>query len=69
MMTDRRSDRAALVLAASIAVGALGAGGCSDIHPEPDTAGGSYQSPTHEADALRRTEERQEQQREGQHNQ
>jgi hypothetical protein len=40
--------------------------GCADIRPEPDVEeGGLLESPTHEADSLRRTEEREEQNRGG----
>jgi hypothetical protein len=49
-------------------VAALVAGlvACSDIRPEPDVQeGGVLEAPTHEADALRRAEERQEQNRGG----
>jgi len=40
--------------------------GCADIHPESDVEeGGLLESPTHEADSLRRTEEREDQNRGG----
>ena len=44
----------------------LGAAGCSEIDPEPNVGeGGLLESPTHEADALRREEERRQQQDRG----
>jgi hypothetical protein len=53
------------LLAALVLVGFAGAG-CSDIHPAPNAEGGGLlESPTHEADALRRAEERQQQNRGG----
>lgn len=54
-----RGRTGAALLGAAIALFGVG---CSEIHPEPDTAaGGLLESPTHEADALRRAEQRQEQ--------
>jgi hypothetical protein len=47
-------------------------GGCADIHPAPDDPGtGMLESPTDEADQLRRSEERAEEDRdqEGEHRQ
>ena len=45
---------------------ALVAASCSEIHPEPNVEeGGLLESPTHEADSLRRAEERQQQNRGG----
>jgi hypothetical protein len=49
-------------------IAALGAGlaACSDIRPEPNVQEeGMVESPTHEADSLRRAEERQERDRGG----
>jgi hypothetical protein len=38
--------------------------GCSDIHPAPnDEGGGALEAPTHEQDALREDEQRQEEHR------
>ena len=52
-----------LVLASIVGIAAAG---CADIRPESDVEqGGLLESPTHEADALRRAEERQEQNRGG----
>ena len=52
-----------LVLASILGFAAVG---CADIHPEPNVEeGGVLESPTHEADALRRTEEREDQNRGG----
>jgi hypothetical protein len=42
-------------------VGCFAAAGCSDIQPEPnDEGGGALEAPTHEQDALREGEQRQE---------
>jgi hypothetical protein len=42
-------------------VACLAATGCSDIHPAPNVEeGGLLESPTHEADALREDENREE---------
>jgi hypothetical protein len=39
----------------------FGAAGCSDVRPAPDDEGGGVlESPTHESDTLRESEERQE---------
>jgi hypothetical protein len=58
---QRASDLVALV-----ALVGLAAIGCSDIHPEPNVVqGGVLDSPTHEADAMRHMEERQERDRRG----
>jgi hypothetical protein len=60
------SKRAPSCLLFVIALIGVAAAGCSEIRPEPDVEqGGVLQSPTHEADALRRAEERQEQNRGG----
>jgi hypothetical protein len=51
------------VCGALLLVSAVGfaAAGCADIRPEPnDTGGGVLESPTHEADTLRQSEEHQE---------
>jgi hypothetical protein len=54
------------VVAWLAAAAALVAASCSEIHPEPNTdEGGLLESPTHEADSLRRAEERQDQNRGG----
>ena len=59
-------NRAASCLRAVLVLVGLAAAGCSDIHPAPDAEeGGALESPTHEADALRRSEERQQQNRGG----
>jgi len=45
-------------------VACFAAAGCSDIHPEPnDEGGGALEAPTHEQDALRHEEQRQEEHR------
>jgi hypothetical protein len=45
-------------------VACFAAAGCSDIHPEPnDEGGGALEAPTHEQDALRQEEQRQEEHR------
>jgi hypothetical protein len=59
-MLDRNLAPLARTLALVMALG-LGAalGGCADIHPAPDDPGtGMLESPTDEADQLRRSEER-----------
>jgi hypothetical protein len=63
-MTD--SKRVASCLLAVIVLVGFAAAGCSEIRSEPNVQeGGLLESPTHEADALRRAEERQEQNRGG----
>jgi hypothetical protein len=53
-------------LLAVVALVGFVASGCSEIRPEPNVEeGGLLESPTHEADSLRRTEERQQQNRGG----
>jgi hypothetical protein len=59
------SKRAPSCLLFVIALIGVAAAGCSEIRPEPDVEGGVLEAPTHEADALRRAEERQEQNRGG----
>ena len=60
------SKRAASCLIAGLVLVGFAAAGCSEIHPESDVQeGGLLESPTHEADSLRRAEERQEQNRGG----
>jgi hypothetical protein len=45
-------------------VACFAAAGCSDIHPEPnDVGGGALEAPTHEQDALRQEEQRQQEHR------
>jgi hypothetical protein len=58
--------RASSCLPLAVALTGLAAAGCSEIRPEPNVEqGGVVESPTHEADALRRAEERQQQDRGG----
>jgi hypothetical protein len=58
-----RSKRGLLSLIVLVGVAAVG---CSEIHPAPEVEeGGLLESPTHEADALRRMEERQQRQNRG----
>ena len=53
-------------LLAAVALVGFAAVGCSEVHPGPNVEeGGLLESPTHEADSLRRAEERQEQNRGG----
>jgi hypothetical protein len=60
------SNRAGSSLFAALVLIGLAAAGCSEIHPESNVEeGGLLESPTHEADSLRRIEERQEQNRGG----
>jgi hypothetical protein len=60
----RLKPLAPCLLAAVVLVGS--AVGCSEVRPEPNVEeGGLLESPTHEADSLRRAEERQEQNRGG----
>lgn len=48
----------ALLLASAVG---FAAAGCADVRPAPnETGGGVVDSPTHEADSLRQSEERQE---------
>ena len=59
-------NRAATRLLAVLVLAGFAAAACSEIRPEPNAEeGGVLESPTHEADALRRSEERQEQNRGG----
>jgi hypothetical protein len=59
-----RAGRTVVVWLAASA--AFVAASCGEMHPEPSTdEGGLLESPTHEADSLRRTEERQDQNRGG----
>ena len=61
---DRGLHRAFGGLVVACVIVGFAAVGCSEIHPEPDVEeGGLLELPTHEADSLRRTEERQEQNR------
>jgi hypothetical protein len=60
------SSRDASCLFAALAFIAFAGAACSGMHPEPDAErGGLLESPTHEADALRRVEEREDQNRGG----
>jgi hypothetical protein len=60
------SNRAGSCLLAALVLAGFAAAGCSEIRPEPNAQeGGVLESPTHEADALRRAEERQQQNRGG----
>ena len=72
-MLDRNLAPLARTLALVMALGAGAAlAGCADIHPAPDDPGtGMLESPTDEADQLRRSEERAEEDRdqEGEHRQ
>jgi hypothetical protein len=53
------SSRAASWLLAALALAGFAAAACSEIHPEPNSEGGGVlEAPTHEADSLRRAEER-----------
>ena len=62
---DRRLHRGFGGLVVTCVIVGFAALGCSEIHPEPNVEeGGLLESPTHEADSLRRTE-RQEQNRGG----
>ena len=64
----RHSERRQRVFRGLALAGIVGfaAVGCADIRPESDVEeGGLLESPTHEADSLRRTEERQQQNRGG----
>ena len=59
-------NRAASCLLAVLVLVGFAAAACSGIQPEPNAQeGGALESPTHEADALRRSEERQQQNRGG----
>jgi hypothetical protein len=59
-------NRAAFCLLAVLVLVGFAAAACSDIRPEPNAEeGGLLESPTHEADALRRSQEREEQNRGG----
>jgi hypothetical protein len=59
-------NRTASCLLAVLTLTGFAAAGCSGIQPEPDAEeGGALESPTHEADSLRRSEEREEQNRGG----
>jgi hypothetical protein len=58
-------NRTASCLLAVLVLAGFAAAACSEIRPESDAEGGLLESPTHEADALRRSEERQEQNRGG----
>ena len=60
------TNRTASCLLAVLVLAGFAAAACSDIRPEPNAEeGGLLESPTHEADSLRRSEERQEQNRGG----
>ncbi len=60
------SKRAASSLLAVLVLVGCAVSGCSEIRPEPNAQeGGLLESPTHEADALRRAEEREQQNRGG----
>jgi hypothetical protein len=57
----RRTNPSAFHLLSVIAFVGVAAVGCSDIHPAPNVEeGGMLESPTHESDALRETEEHEE---------
>jgi hypothetical protein len=58
-------NRTASCMLAVLVLAGFAAAACSEIRPEPNAEGGLLESPTHEADALRRSEERQEQDRGG----
>jgi hypothetical protein len=59
-------NRARNSLLAVLVLAGFAAAACSEVRPEPNAeAGGVLESPTHEADALRRSEERQDQNRGG----
>ena len=59
-------NRTASCLLAVLVLAGFAAAACSGIQPEPNAQqGGVVESPTHEADSLRRSEERQEQNRGG----
>jgi hypothetical protein len=56
------AGRDASCLLAALALAGLAAAACSEIRPEPNSAeAGVLESPTHQADSLRRAEERREQ--------
>jgi hypothetical protein len=60
----RRPKPLDTVLLAVLALVGIAAIGCSEIRPEPNVQeGGLLESSTHEADTLRRAEERQQQNR------
>jgi hypothetical protein len=60
------SSRDASCLLAALAFIAFVGAGCSEVRPGPGAEqGGLLESPTHEADALRRVEEREDQNRGG----
>jgi hypothetical protein len=58
-------SRAASRLFAVVVLTGFAAAACSEVGTESDAEGGLLESPTHEADALRRSEERQDQNRGG----
>jgi hypothetical protein len=63
---EKKWKRTASCLPFAVALIGLASAGCSEIRPEPDVEqGGVLEAPTHEADALRRAEQRQEQNRGG----
>jgi hypothetical protein len=58
-------NRAASRLFAVVVLTGVAAAACSEVGTESDAEGGLLESPTHEADSLRRSEERQDQNRGG----
>jgi hypothetical protein len=66
MPPDTKGCKRVRCLLFAVALIGFAAAGCSEIRPEPNAEqGGLLESPTHEADALRRAEERQQQNRGG----
>ena len=66
MPPDGKGCKRVLGLLFTVALIGSAAASCSEIRPEPDVEqGGLLESPTHEADALRRADEREQQNRGG----